>query len=92
MSSTQKPPHDGMLNSNDHCNSVQVEHSTCYSVPAACELATVSIRGGYNDNWANVVHLDAAQALSLLAWLYQEQETLEVLAKGQSIEVVETKE
>ncbi len=44
-------------------------------------MGDVHIHGGYGEENRGI-HLDAKQALSLLAWLRQEEATLEELAKG----------
>ncbi len=74
--------HDGTLDAGENTwTHAKAEYSPVY---LESEWRGIVINGGYGDIESNHVSLDAQQALSLLAWLRQEESTLQALAKGQN--------
>ena len=77
--SMTQPKHDGKLDTYKSYMHAEVE----YHKADWTEVAAIHIGGGYGDDESNNIYLEAKQALSLLAWLRQEETALEELAKGQ---------
>jgi hypothetical protein len=76
------PVHDGRLDTrfDDVHARVTLENNCITWDDAIPKLVCLS--GGHGDIEASCCYLDPAQALSLLAWLKQEEETLKQLAGG----------
>jgi hypothetical protein len=72
--------HDGRLDDREDDHQARVTLQDNYFQWDNTKI--VSISGGHGDIEASCCYLDPAQALSLLAWLRQEEETLKKLVGG----------
>lgn len=72
--------HDGRLDTREDDHQARVTLQENYLQWDNTKI--VSISGGHGDIEASCCYLDPAQALSLLAWLKQEEESLKRLAGG----------
>lgn len=74
-----EPKHDGKLGSGECQAKVEINDIDFINMICLC--------GGYGDDEASTMYLDAKQALSLLTWLQQNKAMLERLAEEKGSEV-----
>lgn len=78
--------HDGKLDAYDAEKHATIELKLDHENWSPVLGSAIQIDGGYGDIESSLIYLDAKQALSLLAWLQQEECTLKQLAKEAEVE------